>query len=231
MKHFLMAIGLLCCSPAMALSVDSMIKVSGQDPKGDYISVKNDSDQPIFVKTELSELLANNEERIFSRDNLMGWTVTLDPSLFILDPGETRAVRLTPLTAPESRLRDEVYGVAFIPQASMTQQASNEQLNIQVGFKSYYIVPAKESKMDYDLNYDRKSGELTLVNRGNTLLLAELDQCTKDHQASPDKPCSTTFLAIVGRTKKYIVPAWLRKEKMNFTVLNHDKTLRDAVTR
>lgn len=233
MRHVMWIAGLLMSSQVMALSINTMVLISGKDPKGDFFVLKNDSDTPVFVKTEMSVLTVRDNvssEQAYTRENLGQWAVTTDPSLFILDPGESRQVAVKAMSAPGNRLHDEVYGIAFIPQVTAPERQQKEQINIQVGFKAYYLVPAASSQMDYDIQYEHQSGKLTLTNRGNTLLLAELDQCKKDQPVDMAKPCSTSFLAIAGKVKEYRVPEWLRQRDMVFRVVNHNKQMSKTVT-
>ncbi len=233
MRYVMWIAGLLISSQVMALSINTMVLISGKDPKGDFFILKNDSDDPVFVKTEMSVLTVRDNvssEQAYTRENLGQWAVTTDPSLFILDPGESRQVVVKAMSASDNRLHDEVYGIAFVPQATAPERQKKEQINIQVGFKAYYLVPATNSWMDYDIKYEHQSGKLTLTNRGNTLLLAELDQCKKELAVDVEKPCSTSFLAIAGKVKEYTVPEWLRQRQMVFRVVNHNKQVSNMVT-
>ncbi|WP_421215149.1 hypothetical protein [Aeromonas jandaei] len=217
---------------AQALSIDSMVRVSGQDRDGDAFTLSNNTQEPVFIRTELARIdIRNNEshETPLNRDNLAQWTVTLDPALFILDPGESRKVNLRPLTEAASRLHDEVYAVSFVPQAQKTGMGDADSMNLQVGFRVFYIVPAGRAEMKYQLDYDRNSGKLTLDNRGNTTIFAVLDQCANGVRDLPEQPCSNTFMALPGRVKVFEVPEWLRGPKMVFEVQNHDKRYRKEV--
>lgn len=217
---------------AQALSIDSMVIISGQHGSSDSYVLTNNSTEPLFMRTEVSRIdIKNNDEKEipFTRDNLAEWTITLDPALFILDPGESRKVSLRPLTEKAHRNHDEVYSVSFIPKAYKQTEKDKDSMNLQVGFRAFYIVPAGKSNMDYDLNYDRKSGKLTIDNKGNTVVLAVLDQCRNGVRDDVNKPCSMTFMAVAGKTKVFDVPQWLRLKKMAFEVQNHDKTYRKSV--
>ncbi len=219
---------------AHALSIDTMVLVSGQNPDGDAFTLTNNTQEPVFIRTELARLdIRNNQshETPLNRDNLAQWTMTLDPALFILDPGESRKVNLRPLTEAASRLHDDVYAVSFVPQAQKTGMSDVDSMNLQVGFRAFYIVPAGRSEMKYQLDYDRRSGQLTLDNRGNTALFAVLDQCGNGVREQPEQPCSMTFLALAGRVKQFEVPEWLRGPKMEFEVQNHDKSYRQKEER
>ena len=214
---------------AQALSIDSMVLISGQHPDGDAFTLTNNSQEPVFVRTELARLdIRNNQsyETPLNRDNLAQWTMTLDPALFILDPGESRRVNLRPLTETASRLHDEVYAISFVPQAHKTDISDADTMNLQVGFRAFYVVPAGRAEMKYQLDYDRRSGQLTLDNSGNTALFAVLDQCGNGVRNEPEKPCSMSFMAVAGRVKEFAVPEWLRGNKMVFEVQNHDKRYR-----
>ncbi|MCQ4054432.1 hypothetical protein [Aeromonas sp. SG16] len=219
---------------AQGLSIDTMVLVSGQHPDGDAFTLTNNSQEPVFIRTELARIdIRDNQshETPLTRDNLAQWTMTLDPALFILDPGESRKVNLRPLTEAASRLHDDVYAVSFVPQAHKTGMSDADTMNLQVGFRAFYVVPAGRAEMKYQLDYDRRNGQLTLDNRGNTALFAVLDQCSNGVREQPDQPCSMTFLALAGRVKQFEVPEWLRGPKMVFEVQNHDKRYRQQQER
>lgn len=210
-----------------ALSIDTMVLVSGQQSGGDTFTLTNNSEEPVFVRSELSRIdIQDNKSREtpLTRDNLSEWTMTLDPALFILDPGESRKISLRPLTDAATRSRDDVYAVSFVPQSHKTVPGESDSMNLQVGFRAYYIVPAGTSQMNYQLDYDRKSGKVTLDNRGNTVMFAVLNQCGNGIKDEVGKPCSNTFMAAAGLSKTFEVPQWLRTDKMEFEVQNHNKT-------
>lgn len=214
--------------PVNALAIDNMVLISGQNPTGDQFTLTGNDNSAVFVRTQVTRLhVKENQvtEEPFLRENLMKWTITVNPALFILDPGESRQVSLSPITTPASREADEVYAVSFIPQAAKKTEKGN-LMDMQIGFQTYYIVPATTAKMDYTLRYQPTTGKLTLVNKGNTVMLAELDRCKPGEKIDPKQSCTTTFMAIAGRTKEYEVPQWLRGADMTVEVLNHDKSYR-----
>lgn len=219
---------------AQALSIDTMILISGQNNDGDAFTLTNNTQEPVFIRTELARIdIRDNQshETPLNRDNLAQWTMTLDPALFILDPGESRKVNLRPLTEAASRFHDEVYAISFIPQAQKTGMSDADTMNMQVGFRAFYVVPAGRAEMKYQLDYDRNSGKLTLDNRGNTAIFAVLDQCGNGVRELPNQPCTNIFMALAGRVKEFEVPEWLRGPKMVFEVQNHDKRYRQQQER
>lgn len=222
----------LWTSCVSALAIDNMVLISGQDPSGDHFTLTGNTSTPVFVRTEITRLhVKDNQvtEEPFRRDNLMSWTITVEPPLFILDPSESRRVTLRPLTDLSSREADEVYAVSFIPQTAKDNATDRHRMDMQVGFQAFYIVPATTTKMNYDLRYHLGSGKVTLVNKGNTVMLAELNRCKAGIKADPKKNCTATFMAIAGKTKEYEVPDWLRGADMTMTVTNHDKSYREKV--
>ena len=223
--------GVLWAPAASALAIDNMVLISGQNPSGDHFTLTGNTRSPVFVRTEITRLHVKDNrvtEEPFRRDNLMSWTIIVAPPLFILDPAESRRVALRPVAEQTTRDTDEVYAVSFIPQAAKEVEEGH-RMDMQVGFQTFYIVPATTTKMSYDLRYNPGSGKVTLVNKGNTVMLAELDRCKAGEKVDPKKNCTATFMAIAGRTKEYEVPAWLRGADMVMTVTNHDKSYREKV--
>lgn len=213
---------------ANAVAIDNMVLISGQNPTGDQFTLTGNESSPVFVRTQVTRLYVKENqvtEEPFLRENLMKWTITVDPSLFILDPGESRQVSLRPIMKQASREVDEVYAVSFIPQAAKKAEEGN-LMDMQVGFQTFYIVPATTSKMNYTLRYQASTGKLTLINKGNTVMLVELDRCKPGETVDPKKSCTATFMAIAGRAKEYEVPKWLQGGDMTVEVFNHDKSYR-----
>ena len=120
LKSFLFFLFLFVSAQSNALGIDKMILISGMEQDGDYYNVSNESDQPVFVKSEVSEINYVNGKPVetgYTKENLATWKITLNPSIFILEPGESRKVSVEKISNPRQIDRDEVYAVSFLPQS------------------------------------------------------------------------------------------------------------------
>ncbi|EAW6650758.1 hypothetical protein FGH95_23565, partial [Salmonella enterica] len=85
---FTVLLTLIFSHQTIALGIDNMILISGQDKQGDFYNIVNDTEVPVYVKTEISEVNyvnGKNVESIYTRDNLKLWNITVNPNLYILD--------------------------------------------------------------------------------------------------------------------------------------------------
>lgn len=101
-------------------------------------------------------------------------------------------------------------------------------MSMQIGFKAYYILPAQISDVKYNLDYNKKTGVLTVKNSGNTLVIVELNACKgAEAKKSKQQLCEASFLAPAGRQKQFVVPAELRQKTMSFDITNHNRSYRN----
>ncbi|EEA1425011.1 hypothetical protein C4N44_22515, partial [Salmonella enterica] len=164
---FTVLLTLIFSHQTIALGIDNMILISGQDKQGDFYNIVNDTEVPVYVKTEISEVNyvnGKNVESIYTRDNLKLWNITVNPNLYILDSKVSKKVSVNMIDEDRIRERDEIYTVSFLPQPYITDEKKVNQMSMQIGFKAYYILPAQISDVKYSINYDKKTGVLTVDN-------------------------------------------------------------------
>ncbi|EDM7409298.1 hypothetical protein CWG93_18915 [Salmonella enterica subsp. enterica serovar Sandiego] len=232
MKKLFAMLLLLNVGNACALGIDNVILINGKNKEGDFFNLVNDSDVPVYVKTELGEVTYRDGapvEHPYTRNNLNVWKATTNPSLFILDPNERKKVAVT-MIAPERNLKkDEVFYISFVPQAQITDNKKVSKMSLQVGFKAYYFVPATISDIKYTTSYNPKTGELKINNHGNTFVVAEINDCKENASKKLKGNCEAMFLAPAGRSKTFTVPTFLRKDKITVEFVNHNRTYRKKV--
>lgn len=227
LKSFLFFLFLFVSAQSNALGIDKMILISGMEQDGDYYNVSNESDQPVFVKSEVSEINYVNGKPVetgYTKENLATWKITLNPSIFILEPGESRKVSVEKISNPRQIDRDEVYAVSFLPQSQgpLRTKYTNE-MTMQIGFKSYFFIPASKSNVKYSINLDKKSGRLSINNTGNTFVIAEVNKC-QTTGGDKSKECFASFFVPAGRMKHFDIPVSLRTGKIKIQVSNFNKT-------
>ncbi|EMX7136851.1 hypothetical protein AAHK27_002597 [Salmonella enterica] len=229
---FTVLLTLIFSHQTIALGIDNMILISGQDKQGDFYNIVNDTEVPVYVKTEISEVNyvnGKNVESIYTRDNLKLWNITVNPNLYILDSKVSKKVSVNMIDKDRIRERDEIYTVSFLPQPYITDEKKVNQMSMQIGFKAYYILPAQISDVKYSINYDKKTGVLTVDNTGNTLIVVELNMCNMVSEKESQKQlCEASFLAPSGRKKNFEVPAVLRQKTMRFEITNHNRSYRKS---
>ncbi|HBZ9867676.1 TPA: hypothetical protein MND73_004649 [Salmonella enterica subsp. houtenae] len=227
LKYTLFFLFIIFSVQSNALGIDKMILISGIEQDGDYFNLNNDSNQPVFVKSEISEINyidGKPSEIIYSKENLATWKITLNPSLFILEPGESRKIGVEQINSFRKIERDEIYAISFLPQVQgISKSKGSNKMSLQIGFKSYLFIPASRSVVKYAINFDKKSGKLSINNKGNTLIIAEINKCQTLDKIK-GKECSASFLVPAGRLKHFNVPELLRTGVAKFQISNFNKT-------
>jgi hypothetical protein len=152
----------------------------------------------------------------------------VDPALFILDPGESRKVMVKQLNPDRALLQDEIYAISFVPQAQTNMsELTSSSMSLQIGFKTHFILPAKQTTLRYQLAYEPSSGTLDMSNQGNGLIMVELEQCKKGVVPPKDKPCRASFMLVAGKRQVVELPEWLRTEKMTFDIFNYNRSVKE----
>ena len=141
------------------------------------IEVTNQGKAPVYVSVMPAEIVRpgrTDQKRRTHRDPMeMGMLVS--PTRMILEPGQTKPVRLAVLERPKER--DRIYRVKIAPAAGRTV-AIKSGLRILVGYDVLVIVRPENAKAG--VVGERKGRRLTLRNTGNTnALLISGKQCDK----------------------------------------------------
>ncbi|EEK2702880.1 hypothetical protein S479_22435 [Salmonella enterica subsp. enterica serovar Newport] len=206
-----------------------MVLVHGQNPEGDYFTINNNSPEPVFIKVSIANVKIEKNivnEVNYDKGNISNWGVTANPSIFILDPNESRKILVNEVSPNSVFDTDQIYAISFLP--SSTNNASTGNLNsmsLQIGFKVYFILPAKVSRVQYDIKYDKNSGLLNVNNTGNTLISLDIDNCSQVNiESKKNTFCSTTLITMAGRSKSYNLPRELRSSTLRASVTNYNKS-------
>lgn len=229
LKKFIFSFSLfvLFNATAQALSVDNLFLTKGQHKDGDFFTVTNDVDKPVYIKANIAKVeIKNNEviEKEYDKGNISDWKLTLNPSVFILDPKESRRTLISLINPKENLSHDEVYSISYIPSTPKGLGLKGHAMALQIGFKVYYIVPAKDSLMDYDIKFNKKSGVLKVKNNGNTYLSVEIDNCDKGSLSVVNESiCRASLITLAGRTKEFTLPQELRTDEIKMTVNNYNR--------
>lgn len=141
------------------------------------IEVTNRGKATVYVSVKPAEIVRpgrKDQQRRAHRDPMeMGMLVS--PTRMILEPGQTKPVRLAILDRPKDR--DRIYRVKIAPAAGRTV-AIKSGLRILVGYDVLVIVRPEAAKAG--VVGERNGRRLTLRNTGNTnTLLINGKQCDK----------------------------------------------------
>ncbi|MEZ8747354.1 hypothetical protein AB4189_23615 [Vibrio sp. 10N.286.49.E1] len=230
MKMRLLVGALLCLFSTLSSAVylDKMLQVSDENGNASF-TVTNDKEIVYFVETKINEIVTTEEgglvRKPYTRENLAEWTVAISNPKFIIEPGRTKSLGIRAICGDScSWGEDRTYEIVFIPKPYANGSESGEQsVNIFVGYAPILIVPAKEPKVDYDIDVIGKS--LSIHNKGNTMLRVLIDNC----QGVKKNSCSVFYTLIKGRKKSFDLPKGLVNKNLNVTVLNHDESFRKKI--
>lgn len=167
----------LPAQPAAAdMLLDKVIVDFKQDapPRAD-IEVTNTDKQNMYVLVEPAEIVnpgTKEQSRVTQKDpRKLGLLVT--PNRLVLEPGQSKIVRLSLLSRPKDR--DRIYRVKIHPVVGKLV-ASQTALKIIVGYDTLVIARPQGSRTKLDGKRDGR--KLTLHNSGNTnVLVIDARQC------------------------------------------------------
>lgn len=174
-----MAVTLLTAFPSYGdMRLDKVIVDfnDGKTRRSD-IEVTNGGKAPIYVSVKPAEIVQpglEGQKRRQHRDpKEMGMLVS--PSRLVLEPGQSKTIRLSLLDRPQDR--DRIYRVKIAPAVGRTV-AMKTGLRVVVGYDVLVIVRPENAKAE--IVGERNGRKLTLRNTGNTnALLVSGKQCDK----------------------------------------------------
>ncbi|MCW8335440.1 hypothetical protein [Vibrio paucivorans] len=219
-------------SPAYAnltFQLDTLFNV-GNDNGNGVFTLSNATNEVIYIQAEVLQIQVENgkiKKIPLTRENFPIWDLAVNPSQIRLLPGEIRDVATRYLCQSNcDRSRDLVYQVRFTPVAA-PDQSDEQNVALAFGMAPYYIIPAKESVIDYDWDYDAENQVVKVNNKSNTLLKVEFDNCssTKD-----SRNCRALYHVLAGRLLEIELPEGVRGRNVQVSVVNHDQRYEDEFT-
>ncbi|HDY7524152.1 hypothetical protein M2G69_07530 [Vibrio vulnificus] len=211
-----------------AVYLDKMLQISDENGNASFI-ITNDKEMVYFVETKINEIVTTEDggliRKPYTRENLAEWTVAVSNPKFIIEPGRTKSLGIRAICGDScSWDEDRTYEIVFIPKPYANNTESAEQsVNIFVGYAPVLVVPAKEPKVDYSI--DVTGENLSIHNKGNTMLRVLIDNC----QGVKESSCRVFYTLIKGRKKSFDLPKDLVNKDLNVTVLNHDESYRKKI--
>lgn len=217
---------MLMLSPlyANALTVDNMLKLSDENGNGHFI-INNNSVDKMYINANIKKVASVTKDKViyesYTKENIADWQLSLSSNKFVLNPHESKSIGLRSLCKGSCASdKDQYYAVAFMPSYYDTSDEANKKrpaVGFVYGYEPLYVMPAKESEMDYEIFYNDK--EVKIYNKGNTLLKTIINQC----ESPQDTDCKKAFTVISGREMTYKLPEKLSsKPYLNMDVLNYN---------
>ena len=229
-RVILTSILLMTTSLSHAFSVDNMLLIAGEDDNAVF-TLSSSKAEPEYIKGSVSQVNIENGElnKIeLTKDNLPLWDLALLPNKVILNPGERRRVSVKNLCQAncDNLEKDKVYQVTFMPSA-IAGSNKKSRIGINYGYAPYYIVPAKNSNVDYKFEYD--GSKIYVENNGNTFFYVQFDSCKKNDSLSQE--CKQTNTVLAGRKKTIKLATGLKNvESISVKVANHDYSYTKNIT-
>ncbi|WHT05026.1 hypothetical protein [Vibrio parahaemolyticus] len=206
---------------ANALSVDTMLLVSDKSGNG-FFTLTNDDAYTSYVVGSITKLDVKEGDITrtpYNEENLSSWDITLSHPKLIIEPGIQRNVGIRSLCINECGFdEDHVYQINFAPSPYSENEGEAPIVALNVGYAPLYIIPAKESKVSYDLEY--KDDSIHVKNTGNTFIRIGIDQCGE----SINRECRVAYTVLAGRNKSFNLPKGVQGDSLNTVIINHDNS-------
>lgn len=211
------------------IRVNKMLQTANEHGNGTF-TLTNGGKGNLYVKAEITKLDTENGElkKIpLTRENFPLWDLAVSPSKTILHPGEIKDFSLKYLCQKDcDRTKDLVYQVTFLP-VEPPKDSKGQSVGLRFGVAPVYILPAEESNVNYDFNYDDKSRTIKLTNNSNTFLKMEVDGCREESNnelAPTESACRAVFYSLAGRVRDIVLPKNMVEFGAKVTVANHDQS-------
>ncbi|WP_198552756.1 hypothetical protein [Psychromonas sp. Urea-02u-13] len=234
MKQLLMMCLIINITPVSAMAISSLMLANADDQAG-ILTLDNTDNITYFLKTSVSKVEIKNNQIIktpYTRKNLDRWQIATKPSKLVIEPNMVKDIQIESICGNKcDRTVDQVFQIHIQPVSYSNEGEEQSNISMLFGFAPYYIIPAKESKVEYQASYDGKN--ITAKNSGNTMLTLLIDQCKNNVQEESNKKpalCKTTFTLLAGRTRILHLPKELQRDNLDVIMLNHDETFKEEIT-
>ncbi|AXN30473.1 hypothetical protein [Vibrio coralliilyticus] len=230
LSSFIVTAFCLFASNASSFQVDTLM-LAGNEKGNGMFTVSNSEEETIYLKAEVLKVVVehNQIKKIpLNINNFMLWDLAVNPAKAILHPGEMSNFSVRYLCRRNcDRSEDNVYQVRFTPVVSPDAESQNK-LDIRFGIAPYYIVPALESDVKYDIDFDKQNKQLAVRNTGNTFIKIKIDSC--DKFSMDQKGCRALYYVLAGRSKTIKLSDKLYRESLKVIVGNHDQSYNETIT-
>jgi len=231
MKNIIIVLGLLglLSMQAKAVRLDNMFVVSDEKGNGSYI-LSNDKDINYFIESSIRELITDEEGEYtkveYTMDNILNWQVALSNNKLILEPGRSKSLGVKAICGDSCDFsEDKTFEIAIVPKPFIPEgEESNQTMSVYIGYAPVFIVPAKESILNYDII--PKGKNVRIHNKSNTMIRVVVDNCINEISAD----CRKVYTLIKGRAKEFPLPVQAVGKDLNVTVVNHNESKKETLT-
>lgn len=235
-KQLLIMCLIITTTPLSAMAISSLM-LTNADQQAGILTLDNTDDITYFLKTSVSKVEIKNNQIIkirYTRKNLDNWQIATKPSKLVIEPNMVKDIQIESICGNRcDRSVDQVFQIHIQPVSYSNEGEEQSKINMLFGFAPYYIIPAKESKIDYQASFDGTN--ITAKNSGNTMLTLLIDQCENNALDNEEKKvkqalCKTTFTLLAGRTRVLHLPKTLQGDNVDVIILNHNETFKEEIT-
>ncbi|MCG9778826.1 hypothetical protein [Photobacterium damselae] len=207
------------------IAIDSLVKFANKKNHSTYFSVVNSGKNDAYLLTKMTKVdVVNNKlvKQKLSITNMNKWKLFVSPPKMILRGGEEKKIKVQyHCTGDECNTsKDIVYQIPITP-VPYTEDKGPSSINMAFGFSPYFIIPAKDQKVNYD--YKIKNGKFHIKNTGNTYINAVISICEKIQK----NDCIYEYKVLSGRDIEFKLPKKILEKKSGLlTVVNYDQSYR-----
>jgi P pilus assembly chaperone PapD len=213
---------------AHAIAVSSLFEVADVKTHSADIQVINNDGKDMFINLSMAKVRYVDGKKIvenLNKDNVADWKFNVSPAQMILKPGERKIIRMFNDCDLDCKFsEDQVYAVSITPVPYTNGKKS--AVAVAFGYKVYFIDPASEVLVDYDLKRISED-KISFENRSNTMLNAVLSLCTKDFSSD----CIYEYRLLPNSKREFRLPAEShKKSKIDFSVINANEVVHERVS-
>lgn len=164
---------------------NSVVYFYPDDPPRQDIEVTNTSNEPLYLKVEVEEVLnpGTTRQKMHRPANVEQMGFLASPGKAIVPPGNKRKVRLMNLLGPGEKER--IYRVTFRP-VPADDSAANSMVRLLVAYQSLVIV--RPADINQEITSKRSAKSLLLKNQGNSNVLLQGGRMCTDAKNCTELP-------------------------------------------
>lgn len=228
LKVVIAMITLIFSCQSQAIAISSLFEVADVNTHLADIQVINNDGKDMFINLEMSKVRYIDGKKVeekLNKDNVGDWTFRVSPSQMILKPGERKTIRMLNDCDEDCEFsEDQVYAVSVTPVPY--SEGRKSAVAVAFGYKVYFIDPASEVIIDYDLKRISKN-KISFENRSNTMLNAVLNLCTKGFNSD----CIYEYRLLPNSKREFKLPLKSQEQStLKFSVINANEVVHERVT-
>ncbi len=222
---------LIQSAPIAALNLDTLFLSSNKNGNGIFTASNSTQAKEYIMATVVKIDVQGNEliKTPLTRDNFSMWDLVINPAKTVLHPGERKNFAVKYLCKQDCfRETDSLYQIRFVPTAPPAGEEEGTRVNIRFGIAPYYVIPATDQRVEYELDINDDTHSVTIDNTGNTFIKMEFDACNV--LLIDNKNCRVVYHILAGRNKTIDLPDSMVGKNVKVTVANHDQSIQEIFT-